>query len=103
MKQFSSEAYFIVGFVGGGCRKHNEVRFLTERGAMRHARRLLKVLRNDPLLRDMVVFIDHVGVMGVHTHHREEEGTNRRPWREVDVLGRVWVHTGMGWEHQTMI
>ena len=102
MKQFSSEPYFVVGFLGGS-RKRNEVRFLTERGAMRHARNLVKVLRSDQHMQNMTVFIDRVGVMGVHTHHREEAGTNRRPWRDVDVLGRVWVHTGMGWEHQTMI
>jgi hypothetical protein len=103
MKQFSSEAYFVVGLVGGGCRKHSESRFLTERGASHHASGLVRELRSDPHRQDVKVFIDHVGVMGVHTHHREEEGTNRRPWRQVDVLGRVWVHTGNGWQHQTMI
>lgn len=103
MKQFSSETYFIVGFSGSGCKKHSEVRFLTERGAMRHARGLVHSLRSDPNRQDTVVFLDRVGVMGVHTHHREEEGTNRRPWREVDVAKRVWVHTGSEWQHQTMI
>jgi hypothetical protein len=103
MKQFSSESYFVVGYSGGGCKKNNETRFLTERGAMRHARALVTGLRSDPHRQDVKVFIDRVGVMGDHTHHREEEGTNRRPWRQADVLGRVWVHTGREWEHQTMI
>ena len=104
MKQFSSEPYFVVGFFGAGCRKHSEVRFLTERGAMRHARVLVNGLRNDPLRQDQVVFLDRVEVMGVHTRHREEEGVNRLPWRQVDVRGRVWVHNGVNdWAHQTMI
>lgn len=101
MKQFSTEPYYVVGLVGDGCRKHSESRFATERGAMRHAKRLVRAIACGE---DRTVFVDRVRVAGVHTHHREEEGTNRVRYVEVDVRGRVWVWDGIGnWEHQTMV
>lgn len=90
MKQFSSEPYFVVYNKEGIC-----VRFSTQRGAMAHAHRLASSTN--------VIFIDHVGVMGVNTHHREEEGTNRRPWRAVKNR-KVWVFDGLcNWEHQSTL
>ena len=108
MKQFSIGPYFVVGFAGGGCLPHGEVRFSTLAGAMKHARRLVSYSIQQDENDERHVFIDRVlfAVPGVgrHRRHREESGTNRIRFKLVDAQGRVWVWDGArSWEHQTTL
>jgi hypothetical protein len=104
MKQFSIGPYFVVGFAGGGCLPHAEVRFVTLAGAMKHARRLVSYSIQQDGNDERHVFVDRVLFAKPGSGDREESGTNRIKFRQVDAQGRVWVWDGArSWQHKTTL